>query len=61
MASRVTLATPGTPYLCFALDLDPHRIAGLISELGAPPAGQPLRRGLRCNTRSSCACTRRTG
>ncbi|WP_057056544.1 AraC family transcriptional regulator, partial [Bordetella pertussis] len=46
VASRVTLATPGTPYLCFALDLDPHRIAGLISELGAPPAGQPLRRGL---------------
>ncbi|WP_459618237.1 AraC family transcriptional regulator [Bordetella sp. 2513F-2] len=48
VASRVTLASSGTPYLCFSLDLDTRRIAELISQLGPPRAEAPLadRRGL---------------
>lgn len=42
VASRVTLATPGTPYLCFALDLDPHRIAGLKTSYDAGKDLQPV-------------------
>jgi len=47
VASRVTLASPGTPYLCFVLDLDPRATAGLIAETGLPqPADTDAGRGL---------------
>ncbi|SAI71547.1 araC family transcriptional regulator [Bordetella ansorpii] len=36
VASRVTLASSGTPYLSMTLDLDTQRIADLMTQLGAP-------------------------
>ncbi|MCD0504785.1 AraC family transcriptional regulator, partial [Bordetella petrii] len=37
VASRITLATPDTPYLCFVLDLDPQATADLQADTGLPP------------------------
>ena len=40
VASQVTQASPSEPYLGFKLDLDPHRIAGLVLKVyphGLPP------------------------
>ncbi|MDM9561580.1 AraC family transcriptional regulator [Bordetella petrii] len=37
VASRITLASPGTPYLCFLLDLDPRGVADLLLETRLPP------------------------
>jgi len=41
VASQVTQATASKPYLAFKLDLDPHKIAGLVLKVypkGLPPA-----------------------
>jgi AraC-like DNA-binding protein len=39
VAAQVTKATPSEPYLCFKLDLDPHKIAELV--LKVYPHGLP--------------------
>lgn len=39
--ARITLATPRAPYLCLSLDLDPHRIGELVSELDLPADADP--------------------
>jgi AraC-like DNA-binding protein len=39
VAAQVTRATPSEPYLCFKLDLDPHKIAELV--LKVYPHGLP--------------------
>jgi AraC-like DNA-binding protein len=45
VTSRVTLASPDTPYLCVAWSIDPHAAAALIAEaeLRAPSATRPER------------------
>lgn len=47
VATRITLASQDTPYLCFVLDLDPRDTASLIAETElAAPADTTAGRGL---------------
>ena len=47
VASRVTLASPDTPYICFVLDLDARITADLLAETSLPqPAESDAGRGL---------------